>query len=68
MELVDFIKDHGSTIFLVGLLLSGIIGLIIDEKIDKKEGYTHSQHGSNISGGLVLFWLIISFFVTVAIH
>lgn len=68
MELVDFIKDHGSTIFLVGLLLSGIIGLIIDEKIDKKEGYTHSQHGSNIGGSLVMFWLIISFFVTVAIH
>lgn len=68
MELVDFIKDNGITIFLVGLFLSGIIGLIIDEKIDKKEGYAHSQYGSNVSGWLVMFWLIISFFVTIAIH
>lgn len=68
MELINFLKDNGVIIFVVGLLLSGIIGLIIDEKIDKKEGYTHSQHSSNIGGGLVMFWLIISFFVTVAIH
>lgn len=66
MELINFLKDNGIIIFVVGLFLSGIIGLIIDEKIDKKEGYAHSQHGSNISGGLVMFWLIISFFVTIA--
>ena len=68
MELINFLKDNGVIIFVVGLLLSGIIGLIIDEKIDKKEGYAHSQYGSNTSGGLVMFWLIISLFVTIAIH
>ena len=68
MELINFLKDNGVIIFVVGLFLSGIIGLIIDEKIDKKEGYTHSKYGSNISGGLVMFWLIISLFVTIAIH
>lgn len=68
MDLINFLKDNGVIIFVVGLVLSGIIGLIIDEKIDKKEGYTHSQHGSNITGWLVLFWLIISIFVTIAIH
>ena len=68
MELINFLKDNGITIFVVGLFLSGIIGLIIDEKIDRKEGYTHSQYGSNVSGWLVLFWLIISIFVSIAIH
>ncbi len=68
MELINFLKDNGITIFVVGLFLSGIIGLIIDEKIDRKEGYAHSQYGSNVSGWLIMCWLIISIFVSIAIH
>ncbi len=68
MEVINFIKDNGIIIFIAGLFLSGLIGLIIDERIDKKEGYAHSQYGSNTSGWLVMFWLIISIFVSIAIH
>ena len=48
------------TICIVGTVVIGAAGLIIDNRLDKEEGIGYDHHGNEIAhnwtGGLVLLW------------
>ncbi len=48
------------TICIVGTVVIGAAGLIVDNRLDKKEGVGYDHHGNEIAhnwtGGLVLLW------------
>lgn len=51
---------------IVGLIIVSIVGLIIDNRLDKKHGVSYDHHGNeiahNTSGALVFVWCLLCAF------
>lgn len=64
MEESNFLFDNRFTIFITGLVLLTLIGLISDKIVNRKKKYNECCKGSNITGYLVMGWLFLTVIVS----